>query len=1754
MQINSVSKRILASFLSLQILFAGAPMAFAEEGTGSSDIFTADGLTYKVLSETEDGNGTVQVGNGTSSIAISGSVEVPETVTNGDKTYDVVEIGDKAFLRQESLTEVTLPDSVTSIGVRAFFGTGLESFEMSDSVTSIGEDSFGASEALASITLSENLEVIPAGAFGSCSALRQIDIPEGVTSIESSAFLSCQELQRVSLPASLETIGDKAFWQDEALNTLTIAEDSQLTSIGESAFQWCALLKSVKLPVGLKEIGKSAFANCESLDDIGLDSTTGSELETLGDGSFNATKLTSFYFPDTLTNLGERPLSSCSKLASIIVDENNPSYQSMDGILFSKDGSELLMYPAAKKGSSYKVPAGVTSIAKYAFWGNSRLSELTMSDGVETLGDFVFQNASSLTSVTIADSVTKIGRLGFYNNPKLEIVHLSENLEVLVNSAFYNCEFLEEITIPKNVTEIQANAFGSCPNLETITILSDKLTTVEAKAFAGAADGVKISVPNLAVKALVVASGIPESQVTAESNDPGTDPGTDPEPEVTSFTAGGWEYTVLTQASGEKNGTVQLGNGKSSVSASSTVVIPETVSYEDKNYTVTAIGAHAFEADPEMGSSIKTVTLPASVVSIGDKAFYDCYSITSFTIPEGSQLASIGNNAFDSCSGITSLKLPSTLRTIGSEAFLNCSKLSDCILPEGLTSLGDGAFTRATKLTSVTIPSTLTTLGDRPFDSCTGLKEMNVTAGNSAYSSENGVLFNANKTELMLYPAQKAGDSYTVPQTVKAISAYAFAQNANLYEVDLSGVETIGVAAFSKCSKLETVNLGSKLVSIDRLAFQGCSSLEEIRLPASLKALADNLFSGASSLGKIEILSAQLETVAKNAFSGVSASANYSVPNERIKGLLTESGVKEAQIQVVDTGEPEPEVTDFTIGQIQYDVLSQSTGTENGSVRISNAKNTTGKVTLSSTVEYLGKVYDVISIGDSAFSGSSMTEIVLPESIVSIGDLAFTKCNGLTGFVIPSGVKSIGARGITECEKLKTITFAPNSSLESLGNGSLGDNPVLESVRLPKTLKNIGTHLMLFDSSLKTVEFEQGSQWTSLPDGTFMRCPSLETVLLPESVTEIGSEAFYDCQSLKAFGGLTAISEIGENAFYNCLSLTEITLSDDLEELGSGVFSGCTGLKSVQLGNGLATLGAMVAEDAEESVVGVFEGCTSLTEIIVPASVKTIGKSVFKNCTSLSRIEIKSNTLKPIGSNAFYNLAPNAQIIVENEAVKNTLIQTALVPADKIVVKAPQPGNDFKAVTGIINLPAQATAGVALTLTGTVVPADATNRTIKWQLADADNQIGASITGNRFTAKTAGTVTVRAIVENGLADSESYVQEFQLTVKAAENPGNNGNGSGNSGSGSSSNKSSKNTSSSSKDTAVESVVTSPSSNGGTVTTVTTVPSSDMVTNGAAQISAAVPESVATALASATAFTPSEVKISVPTASLVQQLKNTEVTKVSLNLAVPASVANNTNANAQVSVQADGGLLNTARLTGKDLEIAVQNAQTGKTAYTWSFNGSALAQATMIRDLNLALSVHSTSEVPAVQSAAPSSTGLVLRFAENGQLPAAATVTVDVAAQGYQPGQILYFYYLNPANGSLELQNNGNSITVNEQGYAAVTVTHNSDFVLLPNKAASDSLTLDTLSYNLPQGKSYEIGAKLTAADATLKVTSSRAGLVKIERTNNGNYKVTGLKSGTTYVSFDVYSGNKLVAHSSVKVTVQNTNQAQGVSAKRVVNF
>ena len=410
-----------------------------------------------------------------------------------------------------------------------------------------------------------------------------------------------------------------------------------------------------------------------------------------------------------------------------------------------------------------------------------------------------------------------------------------------------------------------------------------------------------------------------------------------------------------------------------------------------------------------------------------------------------------------------------------------------------------------------------------------------------------------------------------------------------------------------------------------------------------------------------------------------------------------------------------------------------------------------------------------------------------------------------------------------------------------------------------------------------------------------------------------------------------------------------------------------------------------------------------------------------------------------------------------------------------------------------------------------------------------------------YTPTAAGTYTFTAVLPSGYALASGVsAPKIMITVAAADSSSDKGN---------SDHHANNNTTSSN---APNPVTTSSTPTGGTTTTVTpTVDTAPVVTGNRANVAVTVPAEVSAAVISATAQNPAQVKIIVPTDSIIGQLQNSTVQTVDTTITVPAAVANNTNANAAVSITAEQAVFQAAKDAKKDVTLEVVNSDTGKLAYSWTFKGAELAKSTAIKPVDLAMSVHTTAEVAAVNTATAASKGLVLSFSSsNGVLPSNATVKMNVADKGYKPGETLYFYYYNPATKALEPVGN-TSYTVDADGYVSVNITHCSDYVLLPKQARS--ITLDTLSYTMSPKKSYEIGVKqIGTKDTAVKVYSSSNGVATVTMLKNGNYKVTGKGVGTAYIMFDVYDKKKKkLTHASVRINVEKGVKPFGCSARQI---
>ena len=316
--------------------------------------------------------------------------------------------------------------------------------------------------------------------------IKVITIDFGVTSIGDYAFNLCTSLTSVTIPNSVTSIGYEAFDYCESLTSITIP--NSVTSIGDYAFRGCTSLTSITIPNSVTSIGRSAFDNCTSLTSITIPNSVTS---IGGDAFYGCTSLTSVTIGNSVTSIGGNPFSGCKSLLSIEVSDNNKNYSSFDGILFNKNKSELIAYPAGKTDSEYAIPNSVTSIGSYAFYGCTSLTSVEIPDGVTSIDWHAFSNCTNLTSIIIPNSVTSVGSYAFEYCTSLTSITIPDSVKSIGNWAFDHCKSLTSVTIGNSVTSVTIGnsvtsigsyAFNACTSLTSVTI-GNCVTSIDERVF-----------------------------------------------------------------------------------------------------------------------------------------------------------------------------------------------------------------------------------------------------------------------------------------------------------------------------------------------------------------------------------------------------------------------------------------------------------------------------------------------------------------------------------------------------------------------------------------------------------------------------------------------------------------------------------------------------------------------------------------------------------------------------------------------------------------------------------------------------------------------------------------------------------------------------------------------------------------------------------------------------------------------------------------------------------------------------------------------------------------------------------------------------------------------------------------------------------------------------------------------------------------------------------------------------------------------
>ena len=274
-------------------------------------------------------------------------------------------------------------------------------------------------------------------------------------------------------------------------------------------------------------------------------------------------------------------------------------------------------------------------------------------------------------------------------------------------------------------------------------------------------------------------------------------------------------------------------------------------------------------------TNITRVTIEEGVTNINEYAFQGCTNLTSVTIP--ATVTSIGQATFGGCTALTEVILSEGVTTIGDGTFNGCTSLASIIIHDSVTNIGQIAFGGCTALTEITIPASVTTIGGAVFRDSTKLATINVDTNNLSYTSENGVLYNKGKTQLIAAPPAGISGDFTIPDTVTNIGASAFQSCTGLTSVEIpSGVTTIGANAFSYCSRLTSITIPSGVTTINSGTFRGCTSLTSVTIP-NVRTIDSEAFSSCTNLTDIT-LPGSLRTIGSNAFNSC-RNLNIEIPS-----------------------------------------------------------------------------------------------------------------------------------------------------------------------------------------------------------------------------------------------------------------------------------------------------------------------------------------------------------------------------------------------------------------------------------------------------------------------------------------------------------------------------------------------------------------------------------------------------------------------------------------------------------------------------------------------------------------------------------------------------------------------------------------------------------------------------------------------------------------------------------------------------------
>ena len=826
-----------------------------------------------------------------------------------------------------------------------------------------------------------------------------------------------------------------------------------------------------------------------------------------------------------------------------------------------------------------------------------------------------------IQTVTIANGVTSIGSSAFYECGSMLSIDIPNSVTSIGDSALDYCASLISIEIPANVTSIGSTPFWCCDNLMGITVDTNN-TTYHSSGNCLIATNSKTLIAGTGASVIPNDGSVTSIQSYAFYNCTGLSSITVPDC-VTSIGSSAFSGCSGLINATIGNGVTSLGSIFEGCTGLTTLTLPFVGDRKDgtgyHNNFGYVFGINEYYMHYNIPASLKTVAITGGT-SIPSYAFAGCGNIETILLSNG--ITSIGKSAFANCNSLTSINLPTGVTRIEEAVFESCGFTSFTV-PNHITSIGDWTFVNCESLESITIPNSVTSIGSSAFRGCSSLASIHipryVTTGISAWSfdrctSLRSITVDANNT------AYQVIDGVLYSKDGKTLLFCP----VNRIESSLTipeGVTLIEMSAFVECKCLKSITIPVSVTDINAYVFETCSNLKNIYYNGSIT---------------------QWEAVDKYT-DWDNGTGDYNV--YCTDGQISKSG----------------DILRFSSG-LEYELMS------GGYYSVVGIGNCTDKELLIPAM-YMG--YPVKAIGYEAFRDcSSLTSIILPDSITAIDDLAFFCCDSLTSVTLPDSIMTIGQDVFVGCYSLTYNEYGATYYLGNdinpylvlveddeyaysweyeihpdtkfISNDAFFYNESISYITIPAGVVSIGGGAFNYCTRLSTVYFENGSRLMSIGNGAFGECTELRSINLPDTVTSIGRSAFSDC-SMLTYNAYDNAYYLGSasNPYFALIaatntSITSCNIHTDTKIIAGGAFYCCNGLTEFVIPNGVIVIGDSA-----------FDSCSNLTNISIPNSVTVIEDSAFSYCSSLVDVSIPASVTH-IGDSAFYGCRALSNITVAN--------------------------------------------------------------------------------------------------------------------------------------------------------------------------------------------------------------------------------------------------------------------------------------------------------------------------------------------------------------------------------------------------------------------------------------------------------------------------------------------------------------------------